>query len=293
MLEASSEEPGYELLRTIRLHLYNWYSENQGIRKPTYEDILAATKLNYNHYEKKDPVKITRKKLRELMDYYAELSSIFPVEEQVSYRDRIKVFEAWNYPPDSPLPNAADDHYVINAVKASELDNRKVPAYLLDCRTRILCLSDMIPKLFPATLFHSIVEANIPLLHAYFSQKEYPFRHLIANDDLFLYTLLKRLKSLLNHYILNKETWPARFISETKELFPEFAQLWDRVEQEESPATTSVPYHLELKSGAVYRLNRVRISHEIDQRYYINEFLPQNMFARKQVEGWLEERNDS
>lgn len=218
--------------------------------------------------------------------------------------ERKNVLNAYGYrvitelPTDEELKSACDNVRVY-------LDSLDIPAYLMDCTTRVIAWNHYISRAFglpkpeqgalstfdprPAGLLRAI--SSVPLIKSFYS---YNIKDMVGNwDDLFFNGILGSVRSTLWEY---KDTdWCKNLIDEVKAISPEFKTKWEKIEEDNtisewpvvgrpvSPFIVSIS-HLEFpltfKAAAETLIK--------DDRFRIIYWHPANIETMQKINEWAE-----
>jgi hypothetical protein len=204
------------------------------------------------------------------------------------YTERRDVLELFGYVMDTPLPDADEIRWAIEACQA-EIHHAVIPAYLLDCAHRLLAWNPFVPQLFGETAIQKAPNGTdfvsmIRLLY----DPHYGFTSLIANADVFFRAQMRAFRYEMQ--LFRGEAWHKTLIDELLHDCPLFEHYWNEAEREQGYPTAARPlFPIELSLPGTGTL-QFRITSEPfaqDRRFRVIYFLPADSFTMQQCMLWL------
>lgn len=149
-----------------------------------------------------------------------------------TYRERKSILEKFSYKLPDPLPSS-DEMKEAEEIGQPILDELPVPAYLIDCATRVITWNALLSATFGLLRGpKSIVERlhNKPLFTAYFDPQLELHRYINDSHE-FLAQSIASLRQVLLPY--QNTNWYPTLIEEYKNKSPEFREYWDAAQYAE------------------------------------------------------------
>ncbi|MFO7271083.1 MAG: helix-turn-helix domain-containing protein [Sphaerobacter thermophilus] len=202
------------------------------------------------------------------------------------YSERREVMERFGYTVPTPLPDENDIAWAC-AVSHDELHGVPFPAYVLDCRTRLLAWNRYVPHLFGLSPRDPQLGglARRPILAAWLDPTS-PLARLVVEPDAFFPALIRATRAETE--FMQGEPWYAEMMRELQEV-PRFRHYWELVEREPqtaSAARTLVPVRLAVPGAGTlsFRLASERFIR--DARFRLIHFIPFDVATMRQCEVW-------
>jgi len=201
------------------------------------------------------------------------------------YTERRDILEMFGYVVDTPLPDAADTEWAIQACQ-QELDDVVFPTYLLDCAHRLLAWNQLVPRLFNISAASRL--AHVSMLSLLFDPR-YGVAQLIHNRDEFYPATLRALRDQIQ--MLQAEKWHVELIAALSAQTPLFRQYWAATQADHAYPTAArplTPIEFKLPDAGVLKF---RLTAEIfvqDRRFRIMYYLPADAATIQQCAAWAE-----
>lgn len=213
------------------------------------------------------------------------------------YAARRQVMDAFGYATQVPLPSDQDLDWARN-VAATELESVPFPAYVLDCRHRLVAWNDYFPRLLEIAQDDPLLGrlAGKSMFSPWFEPQSVLGR-MVVDPDSFLPALVRAFRFEMHHF--RAEEWHTPLIDELREEFPAFRELWERIEREPPPAGSArpvVPARLRMPSRRIvqFRLSAERFAS--DDRFRFIYYFPADAETMALCDEWclaIAERHSS
>jgi transcriptional regulator with XRE-family HTH domain len=204
------------------------------------------------------------------------------------HNERQAVFESFGYHVGHPLPDEKDIQWACQICRPI-LDAVQLPAYLLDCATRLLLWNDYIPKLLGVPDDdHSLLRRieRKPLFQSFFDRAT-NLSGFIANAQEYFPENMKILKHELYPY--RREPWVEPLLAETIDMYPPFEQLWAQVNDGKPAEIGGRPLVLLKFNVPGLGVHQFRIAEEHltrDTRFRVIYYFPADVKTVQQLTTW-------
>jgi hypothetical protein len=201
------------------------------------------------------------------------------------YSERREILELFGYVVDTPLPDADEIQWAVDACR-KELDNAIFPAYLLDCAHRLLVWNALLPRLFRVEERRMASVSMLRLLY----DPQYGITPLISNPNVFLAAQIRALRYEMQH--IGGEAWHQALLNDVMRESPLFRNYWQETEGGQRPPFAARPlFPLELMLPNVGQLQFWLTSEPFaqDRRFRVIYYLPADSVTMQQCVMWLQE----
>lgn len=205
------------------------------------------------------------------------------------YSERRDVLELFGYLTPAPLPTSQDLEWARD-VSRRELDEVALPAYVLDCRHRLVAWNQQVPHIFGVDPADPALGelAGRSILAAWFDPDS-PLSRVIAEPADFLPAMIRAFRSEMQ--LFHYEEWYPPLIEELRQL-PDFRFWWEAVEQEPAVASAAralVPLGITAPAAGPLRF-RLSSEHFVrDARFRIVYLFPADPTTMRHCAGWAAE----
>lgn len=203
--------------------------------------------------------------------------------------DRQKVYVAYGYKKTYPLPTQAE---INNAIQEWQEKCREVPypAYLVDCAQRLLDWNQYAPRLVGLKSGDLQLDqfAGVTIYDVTFALSNSFIK--IVNRDEYLADLMRTIKA--EDSVFQYEDWYQDHLLEVQEKYPEFAELWKKIEVDVSgqfELGNNTPIKLEIPGTGILTFRLSRINFVSDIRFFVVQWIPMDDFSMLQCLLWVKE----
>jgi transcriptional regulator with XRE-family HTH domain len=200
------------------------------------------------------------------------------------YSERREILELFGYVVDTPLPNADEIQWAVEACQR-ELDNAVFPAYLLDCAHRLLVWNAFLPRLYRVEERRMVSVSMLRLLY----DPQYGIAPLVSNPDVFFAAQIRALRYEMQH--IGGEAWHQSLLNEVMHECPLFRKYWEETDGEPRHPVAARPlFPLELTLLHTGRLQFWLTSEPFaqDRRFRVIYYLPADSVTMQQCVAWVQ-----
>jgi transcriptional regulator with XRE-family HTH domain len=199
------------------------------------------------------------------------------------YTERRDILEMFGYVVDTPLPDAAEIEWAIQACY-QEMHEVVFPAYLLDCAHRLLAWNRLMPQLFNTRSVSKL--AHVSMLSLLFDP-HYGVAQLIHNPDEFYPATLRALRDQMQ--MLQAEKWHVELIAELSKQTPLFRRYWTATQADHPYPTAArplTPIEFRLPDVGLLKFRLTAETFIQDRRFRIMYYLPADAATIQQCAAW-------
>ena len=210
---------------------------------------------------------------------------------EAGYSERRELLECFSYTVAATLPTEAETAWAC-AVCQRELHGVPFPAYVLDCRHRLIAWNRYVPFLFGLTPGDATLGglAHQSLLEAWFNDNS-PLASLVAEPEAFFPALIRALCYEIQ--LFHPEPW-CEAMRDRLHRLPRFHHYWSAVEREPTLASAAralIPLRLS-QPDATDLAFRLSSEHFIrDARFRLVYYLPADPATMQQCSTWSAQVN--
>ena len=270
------ESSGGQLLRDLR--------RNRG---ETLADIATDAEITFKTLQSIETGSTKSPSFARLSRIVEALDAISPVP----IKERHQIFAVYGYRKSYPLPNQREIDGAIQEWK-EKYQNVPYPAYLVDCGQRLLDWNKYAPRL--VGLRNTDVQtqefSGVTIYDIMF-QISNNFVEMIDREEYFE-DLIRTIQS--EDSAFHVEDWYQEHLNETRERYPEFGDIWDRVANKDNfefELGNNIPIKLTIPGTGSVSFRLLKIIFASDARFFVVQWIPVDEFTMIQCLLWVKEES--